>query len=422
MTDHIETNSATGKMDHERLNEEANAPKGCGEADRSYGKELTVCVELQGEESITTTELMKNVRELCGGLLACRTTGDRRYELTMSHQRGKDRLLEGFKIGEVRIIARELRNDEMVVSFLNLPAYITDDEILGKLHGWGVSATSPIKRRMWPGTRIADGTRFMRVKFNKLVQSLPYSAKFHTAIGPEYFRVIHDRQSKVCRLCIQPGHILRECPEFFCRKCGLQGHFARECKSAKKCDLCHNTWNECDCNKSEEDGGAPLGTTAASTDRQGELHSEDENKMETETGQADVRDETQPAVAGSMNQASEVRLDLSYDPDEESGARRGARLKAEVGGEVLALGVGPIPAPTPLLLKQIRDPASEMGMMNRSSSQSQPLQRLPLDNPISSASEAESEIDMSHMNRIGKRLSEKQMRRRSKRNKDRVNN
>jgi len=42
--------------------------------------------------------------------------------------------------------------------------------------------------------------------------------------------VIHDRQVKVCRMCIQPGHILRECPDFKCRKCGTQGHYARECE------------------------------------------------------------------------------------------------------------------------------------------------------------------------------------------------
>ncbi|KAJ8359057.1 hypothetical protein SKAU_G00155820 [Synaphobranchus kaupii] len=30
-------------------------------------------------------------------------------------------------------------------------------------------------------------------------------------------------------MCIQPGHILRECPEFNCHKSGVQGHFAREC-------------------------------------------------------------------------------------------------------------------------------------------------------------------------------------------------
>lgn len=113
-----------------------------------------------------------------------RHTGANKHELTMSHPKGKARLLEGFKIGDTRVMAKELTNDELVVSSLGLPAYNMDAEILEKLHGWGVSATSPIRRRMWPGTRIADGTRIVRVKFNKQVQSLPYSAKFNTTREP----------------------------------------------------------------------------------------------------------------------------------------------------------------------------------------------------------------------------------------------
>ena len=56
---------------------------------------------------------------------------------------------------------------------MELPAYTTDNDVILKLQGWGVSAASPIKRRMWPGTNIADGTRFLKVKFNDLVRSLP---------------------------------------------------------------------------------------------------------------------------------------------------------------------------------------------------------------------------------------------------------
>jgi len=223
---------------------------------QKFEKENTVQIDLEGEEKISTLELMKNLKILCGGLLACRVLTEKKYEVTLSSAAGKRRLMDGFKIGTTNVIAKELINDELVVSFLGLPAYITDEEILGKLQGWGVSAVSAIRRRVWPGTQVADGTRFVKVKFTDTVQSLPYSTRFNTALGPEYFRVIHDKQVKVCRICIQPGHILRDCPEFLCHTCGVQGHYARECSAKKekdKCQICHYTTKECKCNVSEHE-------------------------------------------------------------------------------------------------------------------------------------------------------------------------
>lgn len=100
----------------------------------------------------------------------------------------------GFKIGMTSVIAKELSNDKLVVSFHGLPANITDVNILEKLLGWGVSTVSPIKRRLWSGTRTADGTRFVKVRFNETVLSLSCSGRFNMATGQEHFRVLHDRK------------------------------------------------------------------------------------------------------------------------------------------------------------------------------------------------------------------------------------
>lgn len=170
-------------------------------------------------------ELLKCVCELCGGLIACSCIGMDKYEIKMTNAVGKKRLLDGFKIGTTTVMVKELNSDELVVSFLTLPAYISYQDIIDKLHGWGVSAISPIKRRMWPGTNIADGIRYVKVKFNQTVQSSPYSARFNTATGPEYFRVLHDGQ--------------------------VHGHYARECyKDVKRYELCHNNMENCISNES----------------------------------------------------------------------------------------------------------------------------------------------------------------------------
>ncbi|KAK2877074.1 hypothetical protein Q8A73_023746 [Channa argus] len=223
-----------------------------------YDRDLTVLAEVVGEEKVKTMELLRAMRDVCGGIVALRETGPNKYEVTVKSEAGKKRLLDGFKVGRAVVMVKTLVIDELVVSFLNLPAYIADEDILEKLDVWGVRAISPIKRRLWPGTDVADGTRYVKVKFNETVQSLPYSSKFMTATGPEYFRVIHNNQVKVCRMCLQPGHIVRDCPDFTCfhMQCNKQGHYARECDAwAHRCVACHAPAEQCNCHNAGEGEG-----------------------------------------------------------------------------------------------------------------------------------------------------------------------
>lgn len=58
---------------------------------------------------------------------------------------------------------RQLKTREYVVSFIHLPASIEDSEIVHKLENWGATPASDIRRRMYPGTDIVDGTSYLRV-------------------------------------------------------------------------------------------------------------------------------------------------------------------------------------------------------------------------------------------------------------------
>lgn len=46
----------------------------------------------------------------------------------MSTAKDKAKLLDGFTIGDTSVLAKPLANDKLVVSFMNLPAYISEGE------------------------------------------------------------------------------------------------------------------------------------------------------------------------------------------------------------------------------------------------------------------------------------------------------
>ncbi len=221
--------------EHDENEEKMTSGQGSEGARRNsegkYSKSLTVMVIIEGGEDISIMDILKVVKKECGVVEGCRVRGPGRLEITMETTNGKEKLMDGIKHKKATIVGKEMDANEMVVSFLNLPVYIEDQEIIDRLKEWGVRPVSAIRRRMWPGTEVVDGTRFLKVKFNDEVRSLPYSTKFTTIEGVEHFRVIHDRQERVCRLCVKPGHIYKECPEFKCYRCHKQGHYARECNA-----------------------------------------------------------------------------------------------------------------------------------------------------------------------------------------------
>uniref|UniRef100_A0A9J7YPY9 CCHC-type domain-containing protein n=1 Tax=Cyprinus carpio carpio TaxID=630221 RepID=A0A9J7YPY9_CYPCA len=234
--------------------------------ERKYLKEATVIVNVENVSEVRAVDIIKAVTDKCGygKILALRPRQGKEYELTMEKEETCDELTEGLLIKGVNCEIKKLQNRDYVVSFMHLPVYLADEEILNKLEVWGVSPISKIKRRVYPGTSIEDGTRYVKARFPKEVASLPYSTKMETAEGPQYFRVMHSHQVKTCRLCMSPDHVVKDCPEFKCYKCEERGHFARNC-NAVMCPDCNLVLNKCECwmEGEEEEGRAAGGQAGA---------------------------------------------------------------------------------------------------------------------------------------------------------------
>lgn len=304
-----------------------------------YGKELTVEVEVEGTDGVSMMEVLKEVKRKCGDVMGCRVRGERIYEITMKDEQGKTKLMDGVRVKGALVLARDIISKDMVVSFINLPVYLDDEDILSRLEEWGVRPMSAIKRRKWPGTEIADGTRFLKVRFNKEVCSLPYSTKFVTLRGAEYFRVIHDRQVRVCRLCIKPGHIFRECPEFKCFRCLKTGHYARECVERR------GTEREEEEESGRGDGGEERGAEGTENKEQesgsemeqeeedGEVERELNRRYGTEESEGGGEEEDDEEETEQVGRVKEVKEAEDKGREEEHVEYRGEEQRQRIRGE-----------------------------------------------------------------------------------------
>ena len=215
---------------------------------RIYSKEATAIIDISKVLNGGAQDIIRAIKEKVSveKILAVRPKTNKQYEVTFETEEACDGLLNGLQIKGQICDVKKLQDREYVVSFMHLPVYLDDDDITSKLEGWGVTPITEKMRRFYPGMEIEDGTRFVKVKFPKEVASLPYSTRFETTEGSQYFRIIHSRQVKTCRLCLSPEHIIKDCPEFRCFKCNDQGHFSRDC-TAIECPDCGKPLNICEC-------------------------------------------------------------------------------------------------------------------------------------------------------------------------------
>ncbi|CAC5374202.1 unnamed protein product [Mytilus coruscus] len=213
-------------------------------------KEQTVIVDVFDNKSISAASVIKSIEEQVGEgeILACVPKSVNLYEVTLNENDSVDLICDtGFKIGDRNFKPNAIFSKERLVSFLKVSYYVLDKEIEDKLEAFGATLISPIRRRMYPGTQIADGTRYVVIQFPDDKQSLPYSMKFSTGVNShEYIRVIHDNQRKVCSKCYETDHIFATCPDNVCWRCKTSGHLSKSCPEPP-CEKCKKFVAHCVC-------------------------------------------------------------------------------------------------------------------------------------------------------------------------------
>ncbi|KAJ8006314.1 hypothetical protein DPEC_G00132510 [Dallia pectoralis] len=112
-------------------------------------------------------------------------------------------------------------------------------------------------------------------------------------------------QIKVCRICIQPGHVVRECPEFVCYRCGKSGHYAREClqQDIESCKGCGAETAQCGCpsGENQEDGNIHLQADSVV----------EESEMEESSGETSERKQGQQQQGSGRETGGAQREDLA---------------------------------------------------------------------------------------------------------------
>lgn len=131
---------------------------------RIYTKEATITVDLAEVPDGKAEDVIKVLTEQVGldQILAVRPKRNKEYEMTLATEETCDELLNGLEIKGKMCEVKKLKDRVFVVSLMHLPAYLEDSIIVDKLEGWGVVPISQIKRRVYPGSAIEDGTRFAK--------------------------------------------------------------------------------------------------------------------------------------------------------------------------------------------------------------------------------------------------------------------
>lgn len=101
---------------------------------RQYRKEATLTMTVKDIENTTVIMIIKSVEQKVGigKLIGLRRKNNNEFEITLESELDCDSLLNGIMINGQECEIRRLCATERMISFMSLPSYIDDEEIIQK--------------------------------------------------------------------------------------------------------------------------------------------------------------------------------------------------------------------------------------------------------------------------------------------------
>lgn len=125
----------------------------------------------------------------------------------------------------------------------------------------------------------------------------------------QHFRIMHDG-----RLCMNPGHVFKDCPEFKCFQCDEQGHFARDCRKVMvRCECWMEDEDEIQNIEAEDVGGQML----KETELQNDVEHEEQDGANKEANVENQEDMEEKRQEGEMEKGTWASLETTQGTLEE---------------------------------------------------------------------------------------------------------